>query len=665
MSRNPFSNPLSGWCLSLGIFLCLLFAGAPVWSADGLTLGKCSSSDQLLLDLIQKRAFTYFVEASNPENGLVLDRADNHRPASLDYCPSTIAGTGFGLAALCVGAERGWMSRSEVRTRIWRTLRFFLTGMPNVHGFFYHFIDARTGQRVWNCEVSSVDTGLFLAGVVAAAGYFRDDKDIVRLANRLLDRVDWRWMTAGGPFLRMGWTPENGFIEADWSHYSESLFMYLLAMGSDRHGINATGWRKMRRTIGEYGGQVFIGFPALFTHQFSHIWVDFRNRADEFADYFENSRRATLANRQFCLDLRRAYTTFDEDRWGLTACIGPDGYSAYGAPPGLAIVDGTVAPAAAGCSIMFTPELSIRALRHLYERFGERLFGRFGFTDAYNFDRNFIATDVYAINQGPLLLAIENFRTGKVWDWFMDNPRIQKGLRKADLIEGRRPPDIDPASIVKTHPYLPYERPEYRSTPISGILVPRLMHADAPAWKGMPAIILDAGFLQQGYGPDPSFRTTVQAAHTRDLLLVRFQTHDPDRANPFPDEQMFRGDMTDLYLDGRNDGMKWRGDDDLQIVMAPRRDGSGLRAREFFHTASTTSAIVVHGTSDRSGYSGVLVLQRATLGLTGNRIGFSPTAHDIVDKPGKVARDVRYAWHFAEPGITLGTLILEESLCNR
>lgn len=684
--RPPFrSRGVS--CLGWALWVALLWAVAPlpflrpVEAARPLGARPARLSDDQLLDLIQRRAFRYFLEAANPENGLVLDRADNHRPVALDYSPATVAGSGFGLAAWCIGAERGWISRDAARQRVRRTLRFFLERMPHQRGFFAHFVDARTGQRVWDCEISSIDTGLFLGGVMAARGCFAGDPEIVALADRLLDRVDWNWMRGGTPFLKMGWKPETGFLEAAWDHYSESIIIQLLALGARRHAIPDTAWRALRRTFGEYGGQVFIGYPALFTHQFSHLFVDLRDRADAFADYFENSQRATLANRQFCLDLRPAFKTFHEDRWGLTACIGPDGYIAYGAPPGIAIVDGTVAPAGAGCSIMFTPDLAIRSLRHLYEEFGDRLWGRYGFADSFNLDRAFVATDCYAINQGPLLLAIENYRSGRIWRWVMADPRIQRGLTRAGLIAGRPPPPPpDPATVIRTNPYLPWERPEYRSTPISPRRVAHLLDAVAPAWRELPAITLDATRLRYGFGPSPTFRAVIQTAHTPSLLLVRFDVQDPDPENDHPTERLFLGNSLEFFLDPQGDGFRWGGADDLQIIVAPRpatgtrpggtsgpRGKSRLRLRECFHPASTTRSLHVTGEADRHGYRGVLILPRGPLGLTGQRIGFCPAARDIdrlpkpVLGPGdtvKWGRDASYAWYFAEPGPLLGVLWL-------
>ena len=666
-----WERPPAGMLLLLAVF-CLL-AGAAGAAAPNRVLPPARVTarlpDDALLDLIQRRAFAYFVEAVNPDNGLVLDRADNRRPVALDYCPATIAGTGFGLAAWCVGAERGWMPRRAARDLVVRTFRFFLERMFQKRGFFYHFVDARTGARVWNCEISSIDTALLLAGVVTARSCFADDPELVGLADRLLDRVDWAWMTAGGIFPRMGWKPESGFLESAWDHYCESHLLYILAMGATRHAISDAGWRAMRRPWGEYGGQVFIGCPPLFTHQFSHLFVDFRNRADADADYFENSRRATLANRQFCLDLRRAFRTFDEERWGLTACIGPSGYRAYGAPPGVAIVDGTVAPAAAGCAITVAPDLAVRSLRHLYERFGDRLWGRFGFADSFNLDAGFVATDAYAINQGPLLLAIENHRTGRVWRWFMADSRVQRGLQRAGLVEGRRPPPPDPAAVVRTNPFLPWERPAFRSTPVAGAVAVRLGGAEAPAWRDLPAITLDARHLQQGYNPRPAFRTTIQVAHTPSLVLVRFEVHDLHPVNGFSTDAMARGDSLEFFLDTHGDGMKWGGADDLLVSVAPGQKGTGLRWREVFHPASTTPHLRVSGATDATGYRGVLVLRRGPLGLTGPGAGFSAVVHDIDGQPKPGApgnrnltwgRDVRYSWYFAEPGPVIGTLLLDD-----
>jgi hypothetical protein len=243
-------------------------------------------------------------------------------------------------------------------------------------------------------------------------------------------------MCNGGRFPSMGWTPENGFIKATWDHYSEGLLLYILALGAPEYALPAEAWN-FRRLWGRYKEHVYLINQPLFTHQFPQVWLDLRGKRDAYANYFASSIQATLANRQFCLDLRQSYQTFSENRWGLTACIGPENYHAYGAPPNPAVVDGTVAPAGAACSIVFTPQPAIAALREYYDSrtlpagIKKRLHGRFGLSDSFNVGRDFVAPEAFAINQGPMLLMIENHRSGLIWKHFMQIPAVIQALQKA------------------------------------------------------------------------------------------------------------------------------------------------------------------------------------------------------------------------------------------
>jgi hypothetical protein len=398
--------------------------------------------------MVEKRSFRYFLDCTNPANGLVLDRADNKREPDFNYAPASIAAVGFGLAALAAGADRDWIGKNAAAEQVRKTLAFFYGEMESVHGFFYHFVDMETGERVWNCELSSMDTALFLAGALTAARYFADP-EITALADKLYQRADWKWMADGSAGLHMGWTPEKGFLWKPekgflsyyWDQYNESMVMYILAMGSPTFPLSPESWKAIKRPKGSYKGHELILSPPLFTHQFSHIFIDFRGKSDGFADYFKNSVEATLANRQFCIDNADLFKTYGPNSWGLTAAIGPDGYKAYGAPPGAANHDGTVAPSAPAASIVFTPEESQAALRSLYKNYREELWGRYGFSDSFNLDRNFFASDAYGINQGPTVLMIENYRSGLIWKLFMSLPQVQDGMKAAGFGgEGKQPP---------------------------------------------------------------------------------------------------------------------------------------------------------------------------------------------------------------------------------
>ncbi|HAF94818.1 MAG: hypothetical protein A2X34_10905 [Elusimicrobia bacterium GWC2_51_8] len=474
----------------------------PTGAADNSAGGK----DAAFLDMVEGQSFQYFLKCANSANGLVLDKASNSGSPDFKYSPASIAAVGFGLAAITAGAERGWIGKGEAEKRVKTTLKFFSEKMESEHGFFYHFVDMETGKRVWNCELSSMDTALFLAGALTAAQYF-ENPEIKDLAKKLYERADWKWMANGSQFLSMGWTPENGFLPHFWSDYNESMVMYILAMGSPTFPLTAKSWTAIRRPRGKYKDHELIISPPLFTHQFSHAFIDFRNKRDAFADYFENSVQATLANRQFCIDSSKSFKTYGKDSWGLTASIGPDGYMAYGAPPGPALHDGTVAPSAAAASIVFTPGYSISAMKHFYFRYRDELWGSYGFTDSFNLDRNFFASDAFGINQGPTVLMIENYRSGLIWKLFMSRPEVQKGMREAGFDGAAARSAVTSGPPVEMAAYFLHKRPLIKVKNIRDDLKPEDLKLAAGVWKkAKKAVKLDNKHLQNGFNRQPDYR---------------------------------------------------------------------------------------------------------------------------------------------------------------
>ena len=360
---------------------------------------------------------------------------DNHRDVA------STAATGFGLTAICIATERNWISRSEAQERVQNTLRFFANKAFHQRGWFYHWIDAKTGERRWNSEVSSIDTALLLAGVLTVRQYFRNDPEIRELATRIYERVDFRWMLNGDPLLLShGWKPESGFLKARWDTYSEDTILYLLAIASPTHPIPSRSWYALWRDRYRYAGYAYfttIGVP-LFMHQYSHAWIDYRGRRElrgDKIDYFENSVNATLAHRKFCMDLAYEFPVFGSNVWGITASDSAKGYLAWGGPPRDPAIDGTLVPSAAGGSLMFTPEFSLAALRGMREKYGEKIYGRYGFIDAFNPALGWYDHDVIGINVGIILLSAENARTGNVWRWFMRNVEVPRALQKIGLVK--------------------------------------------------------------------------------------------------------------------------------------------------------------------------------------------------------------------------------------
>src|ERR1041384_1233549 len=443
------SSPNKGAQLTKQFFCALC---AFLWL---LLLG--GSVEAQFLDDLQRRSFQYFWEQADPNTGLVPDRARmDGKPLDANHQNvASIAATGFGLTSLCIAANRNWIEQSQARERALDTLRFFDAHAYQQHGWFYHWLDTKTGERRWNSEVSSIDTALLLAGVLTVGQCFRDNPEIMRLASRIYQRVDFRWMLNGHPrLLSHGWKPETGFLRARWDTYSENAILYLLAIGSPSHPISPESWYALWRDRYRYEGHSYfttIGVP-LFMHQYSHAWVDFRNRREtrgDRIDYFQNSVAATLAHRAFCINLRYDFPAFGPDMWGITASDSAKGYLAWGGPPRDPDIDGTVVPSAAGGSLMFTPELATRALQTMHDTYGEKIYGKYGFVDAFNPKTGWIDTDVIGINAGIILLSAENSRTGNVWRWFMQNREIPTAMGRIGLMPSGPLRDRQAATLTR------------------------------------------------------------------------------------------------------------------------------------------------------------------------------------------------------------------------
>lgn len=426
------------------VFLLLLFT-LPLQPVDvrAAQQRRFSAREEALLEDLERRSFRYFWEQGSSQTGLVLDRTrtdgtptdENHR-----YIAS-IAATGFGLTAVCIASERGWITRAAARERVHATLRFFADRALQEHGWFYHWMDVNTGERRWKSEVSSIDTALLVAGVLTARQYFHDDREIGKLATRIYERIDFPWMLNGHPtLLSMGWHPETGFITHRWDNYSEHLILYLLAIGSPTHPISPEAWHAWERNWNRYDRYSYLGKTPLFTYQYSHAWVDFRGRREtkgQHIDYFENSVKATMAHRQFCLELRKEFPGYSSNVWGISASDSIKGYVAWGGPPRDPAIDGTVVPYVAAASLMFVPQLAMTAVKTMRRKY-PGVYGKYGFADAFNPNNGWINPDVIGIDLGITLLGAENARTAYVWRWFMKNSEIQRALELAGLTKNHR-----------------------------------------------------------------------------------------------------------------------------------------------------------------------------------------------------------------------------------
>jgi hypothetical protein len=453
-----------------------------------LSLVACSSTstitgpDQVspraraFLDTLSQRTFNFFWERSDPGTGLTPDRWPTQSFSS-------IAAVGFALTAYPIGAERGYISRAAARDRVLSTLRFFWNapqgpaaqGMTGHQGFFYHFLNA-DGSRFETVELSTVDTSLLLGGVLFCQEYFdgadQGEAEIRRLADSLYRRVNWRWAQPRAPGIAMGWYPEKGFHHLDWRGYNEAMLVYILALGSPTFGIDSSAWDFWTADYqwGDFYAQSHLGFAPLFGHQYSQIWIDYRGIRDEYMrargiDYFENSRRATIGQRAYAIDNPNDWSGYSGDVWGLTASDGPIDttivvsgkprlfytYSARGASFNEVRDDGTLVPTATGGAVPFAPEITIAALVAMREKYGDNLFGQYGFLDAFNPTFQFpvpvrqgkvvpgtgwFDTDYLGIDQGPIIAMVENYRSDLVWKFMRKNRYIIAGLRKAGFTGG-------------------------------------------------------------------------------------------------------------------------------------------------------------------------------------------------------------------------------------
>ncbi|GAC1517173.1 MAG: glucoamylase family protein [Gemmatimonadaceae bacterium] len=455
----------------------MLFLSACVGVTAPIVVAGPTPADASLLDDVERRTFRWFWDLTPPTTGLTPDRAPTQSFSS-------IAAIGFALTAYPVGVERGYVSRGAAATRTLATLRFLYTlpegsassGIAGYHGFFYHFLDPVTGLRYRSVELSTIDTALLLAGVIACQEYFdgtsSDEGAIRAYADSLDRRTDWAWAVARPPVVAMGWHPEKGFIPSDWRGYNEAMLLYILALGSPTHPVPPAAWTEWTRSYSWAAeeSEPHVVFGPLFGHQYSHVWVDFQGIRDEYMraqgiDYFENSRRATLSQRTYAIRNPDAWRGYGERLWGVTASDGPtdttltiDGrsrrfWSYAGRGVANRVNDGTIAPTGAVSSLPFAPEVVLPTIAALRADWGDDLYNQYGFIDALNPTlalvpdirlkhgrmvpgKAWFDVDQLGIDQGPILLMIENYRSGLVWRLMRKSPHIVRGLRRAGFTGG-------------------------------------------------------------------------------------------------------------------------------------------------------------------------------------------------------------------------------------
>jgi len=445
------------------ILICLVFVlHIPVITGcvPPSNKGYPTQSEEQFLSDLKARTFNYFWDIMDTSTFQTDDRfPDKHF--------TSIAATGFALTSYIIGIDNSYINRQEGAIRVQQVLRWLwhstqgseIKNTSGYKGFYYHFLNYGTGYRYEDCELSTIDSGLLMAGILSCQSYFDQDNELeseIRiLADSLYLSVDWSWAMNNKPFMSMGWKPETGFLESEWQGYNEAMILLILGLGSPTHPIPSESWQHWCSTYvwDTFYGYEHIAFGPLFGHQYSHLFIDFRGIRDPYMtekgiDYFENSRRATLANRAYCIDNPKGFIGYGPNLWGLSACDGPANltrflnnnqvqfhtYFARGAAVDYIEDDGTITPTAAGGSIAFTPKESIQTLMYMKDSFGSKMYQEYGFKDAVNLsyqEGGWFNPDYIGIDQGAILIMLENYQSELIWSVMKKNPYIINGLRKA------------------------------------------------------------------------------------------------------------------------------------------------------------------------------------------------------------------------------------------
>ncbi len=416
-----------------------------------MRLNKLDSNKLLEKEL--KKSYNFFIKEVNLNKksngyGLIRDKT------IIDKNIASIVSVGYGLAALIIGVEHKWITFEKAYKRANRTLDTFINNVERENGFYYHFVNIENSKREWNCEISIIDTAIFICGAIVAGEYF--GKEVKGKAEILYKNVNWEWYTnKENNYFYMGYKPEKGFW-GQWDGYAEQLMLYILGVSSPTFPVNKDMYYEFERKKADYKeikDIIYTYCGTLFTYQYSHAWIDFRNIKDrDGINWFKNSIKATKANREYCIDNKEKFKTYGENSWGLTACLSPKGYIGCGAEPcnvNLDIEnDGTISPCGAIGSIVFTPKESIEAMKYYYSNF-TKLWGKYGFKDAYNLEGNkpWFAKEYIGIDKGIEIIMIENYLNGTIWKYFMKNKYVKKGLKLLDFSVDTRRDDYDKIQI--------------------------------------------------------------------------------------------------------------------------------------------------------------------------------------------------------------------------
>ena len=598
-----------------------------------------------LLETISKRTFDYFWNEANPNTGLIKDR-------STEDSPSSIAAVGFGLSSIPIAVERGWITRDEGYQRTLTTLETFANGgVEGQRGFYYHFVDMATGRRAYDSELSSIDTALFIAGALTAGEYF-DKTEVSRLADKLYRKVDWVWMQGGDDGLvRMGWSPEGGFLKARWgAGFDEGLLLYILAIGAPKHRVSAELWDEIARPVREdYNGDpyIYIAAEPLFIYQYPLAWLNLRDMEDSYANYPNNTAIACERNADFSAARAGEYETYQNGVWGLSASDGPTGYKAYGAAEGNH--DGTIAPYASIACLPFTEDLAWESLRAMLGQYKSLVWGDYGFVSAINEDELWYSYDYIGIDQGDILLNIENYRTGQVWNLFMQNKRVRKALKRVGFAKREADYAVTPAYLEEVR-----EREAEAQQPVSGSTATTAVTVDGQLtdWAGSSWYTVTEA-MNIPVGGVAKVDPTTQTLHSRfairydteNLYLAADVSDDTVVSNIAPDDlqNFYRTDSAEFYLDPESDAGLFKLSvlpfDTEGTVQAVRHEDAQPGP-----IATTAPGAEVASSRTDGGYIVEVKIPLTLLGITGQagtELGFSHVIHNANDPDAAVGADVR------------------------
>lgn len=609
-----------------------------------------------LLDYIERKTFDFFWYQVSPVTYLVKDRS------TVTSCASTGA-TGFGLTGICIAVERKWISRKQAERRVIKTLEAIKNLVEGRNGFHYHWINHHNGRRDGTSEVGSVDDALMFGGVLTCREYF-SNKKIKQLADDIFLAVDWPWMLGDDPTpgtLYMGWSPESGFGKfIRWDMFAEETMMYLMALGSPTFPLSEKSWHAFGRPVKDNEGYKYMYHDgeSMFVYTYSHCWVDYRNKHDQYGDYWKNAQTAIKSNILFCRNNADKYRTYREGYWGISACDGPRAYAGYGAVYGMH--DGTIPPYSMCAAVPYIPETAIPTIRKLLREYGPRVWGPYGFVSAFNLDQNWFAVEHIGIDMGVTMLMIENYRTGFVWKYFMRNPYIQEGMKKAGFKNGTKELDFAYLQDLQRK----REKTEEARSMNAAKMTPQV-DGDLSEWKGKLITYDSKKDLEFGeiLSPEDLEGWFGMSWDSGNLYFAAEITDDKMLATENPAE-IYRGDCIELYLDTKTKGKNfaWGDKEYYQIGLAPGCSLGRPIAYAWFQNGEQPGSIKMASKKTAKGYTIEVAIAAKFLNFelaAGKEIGMSPALHDLDKTEGG---DKKLQWWFRKMAgrIQLGMVKLTE-----